>query len=168
MTATAPDLIEPFVGWRVWRTRVGVDRVWLRSMYFEQEWPGRRPAFADCSEDRAHVAPETEGCKCGLHAARTLAGASCYLPERLRGFRENEPVPTVATTNLVFGQVKLWGRVIEHDLGWRAQYAYPLRLYVPATYKGAEGLEARQARVLLADLYDVDVEIVRRADLVEA
>jgi hypothetical protein len=29
------------------------------------------------------------------------------------------------------GEVLLWGMVLEHDLGWRAQYAYPKNFLVP-------------------------------------
>jgi hypothetical protein len=31
---------------------------------------------------------------------------------------------------LCFGQLALWGKCIEHTKGWRAQYAYPLRLWI--------------------------------------
>ena len=31
---------------------------------------------------------------------------------------------------LVVGQIAQWGRVIQHERGWRAQYAYPTHLYV--------------------------------------
>jgi hypothetical protein len=30
---------------------------------------------------------------------------------------------------LVLGEVRLWGRVFEHQLGWRAEWAYPVGLY---------------------------------------
>jgi hypothetical protein len=32
----------------------------------------------------------------------------------------------------VFGQVSLWGRVVECEQGWRGQHGYPAALYVPA------------------------------------
>jgi hypothetical protein len=30
-----------------------------------------------------------------------------------------------------FGQVALWGRVVEHEHGYRGQFAYPVRLWLP-------------------------------------
>jgi len=29
----------------------------------------------------------------------------------------------------VLGEVRLWGRVFEHQLGWRAEWAYPVGLF---------------------------------------
>ena len=34
-------------------------------------------------------------------------------------------------SSMIFGAVHLWGRVIEHRSGYRAQYAYPALLCVP-------------------------------------
>jgi hypothetical protein len=31
----------------------------------------------------------------------------------------------------IHGQVNLWGTVVEHELGWRAQFAYPKSLFLP-------------------------------------
>src|SRR5262249_19967822 len=33
--------------------------------------------------------------------------------------------------DFIFGEVYLWGVVVEHELGWRAQYAYPKSLVLP-------------------------------------
>lgn len=40
-------------------------------------------------------------------------------------------------TCVVTGRVALWGRVIEHERGYRAQYAYPFELFLPGTRKPA-------------------------------
>ena len=47
----------------------------------------------------------------------------------------------------VAGRVALWGRVIEHDHGYRAQYGYPLALWLAPT-PGATS--ARTVRALAA------------------
>ena len=52
-----------------------------------------------------------EGCKCGIYAANETAVALKYSKD-------------------VLGRVSLWGHVVEHEQGWRAQYAYPDELYV--------------------------------------
>ena len=31
----------------------------------------------------------------------------------------------------IHGEVYLWGTVVEHELGWRAQFAYPKTLFLP-------------------------------------
>jgi hypothetical protein len=31
----------------------------------------------------------------------------------------------------IHGEVYLWGTVVEHKLGWRAQFAYPKSLFLP-------------------------------------
>jgi hypothetical protein len=62
-----------------------------------------------CRIGRMHEAPEID-CTCGLHGT--------HEPDLLR--RTKSPS--------VLGRVALWGRVIEHELGFRAQFGYPQRL----------------------------------------
>jgi hypothetical protein len=59
-------------------------------------------------------------------------------------------VPEVGFDSSAWGQVSLWGRVIEHERGYRAQYAYPYAITV-------QSLDERVARVI-RDGYAVDVE----------
>jgi hypothetical protein len=51
-----------------------------------------------------------EGCTCGLYAVEE--------PELLRAARDPA----------VIGTVDMWGRVMEHERGYRAEFAYPQRL----------------------------------------
>jgi len=37
----------------------------------------------------------------------------------------------------IYGEVYLWGRVVEHPAGWRAQFAYPKTLKLPIGFGGA-------------------------------
>jgi len=71
---------------------------------------------------RRHDAPRADH-RCGVYAFRTRAAAEDLLrrcaPARLAGCR---PV--------ALGAVSLWGRVIPHREGWRAQFAYPYELFV--------------------------------------
>lgn len=62
---------------------------------------------------------------------------------------------------IVVGQVHLWGRVIEHEHGWRAQYAYPYELFVKPTlddlFATADANEqARRVAAQLRATYLVD------------
>ena len=53
-------------------------------------------------------------CTCGVYAAKSL--------EHLRamGYWRYG----------IYGEVNLWGIVVEHELGWRAQFAYPKALFL--------------------------------------
>jgi hypothetical protein len=120
---TVPDFISPVVGYRVWQW----DATGLRSLNGEK-WVAHQPLSAVC---RADVCGSIAGvsksrhnpvelpslsCTCGVYAARTM--------EHLRqcGYRKLA----------VHGEVFLWGTVVEHERGWRAQFAYPKTLFLAA------------------------------------
>jgi len=103
---------EPILAWRAWTLsgRRDGSRLRLRPIVGSRRpWPPFHPARAVCARPRGHHAPDP-ACTCGLHATRT--------PDLLRRTRDPAVVGTVA----------LWGRVIEHEHGYRAEFAYPQRL----------------------------------------
>jgi preprotein translocase subunit YajC len=118
-----PDYISPVVGYRVWQW----DAVGLKSLNGEL-WVPSQPLSAICRADRSgsiaglskstHNAAELPffKCTCGVYAAKTT--------EHLRqcGY----------TRFGVHGEVYLWGTVVEHERGWRAQFAYPKALFLAA------------------------------------
>jgi hypothetical protein len=127
----APDLAEPLLGWRLWRLseRPG-GTVALVSVVRRVEWPTRRELDATClgpqwtwrpRRRREHRAPE-QRCRCGIYAAAGVEQALTYL-EVCRGVARRRPPAAL-------GVVKLWGRVLECERGWRGTHAYPARLYV--------------------------------------
>lgn len=63
---------------------------------------------------RAWRCPHAD-CTCGVYAAKNL--------EHLRQIGY--------TQRGIHGEVYLWGTVVEHKLGWRAQFAYPKSLFLP-------------------------------------
>jgi len=118
-----PDVFldEPIIGWRVWNLSedrtgpllhpagAGVDA-----------WQPGRCVEARCGvpslltgRRNPHPAPDLR-CQCGIHASRSLAS---FEPSRPAW----PPTP-------VIGTVAIWGRIVEHERGWRAQFAYPGRL----------------------------------------
>jgi hypothetical protein len=103
---------EPIVAWRAWSLtgRRDATGLLLRPVSGRSRpWPPGRPAHATCRLARFHVAPHAD-CTCGLHGTHGV--------DRLR--RTKCPA--------VLGRVALWGRVIEHELGYRAAFGYPQRL----------------------------------------
>ncbi len=120
---TAPDGLEPLVGWRIWDV-VDLDgSLRLCSLAFWSIWIPRRPALAVCRRtliDRRagipdHDAP-AERCTCGIYATTTPRGAVSFA----RQFTRRRD-----TVQRVLGRVALWGAVVESELGWRGAHAYP-------------------------------------------
>lgn len=128
-----PDFIEPLVGWRVWK-------VWrpsaksescpgLTGIILNTPWSPRRKISADHNFDLAAKCRGLleSGCSCGVYAFREPDDAFCYamkVRDRLLGI----------TNEVALGEVSLWGRVIECERGYRAQYAYPRHIYLPASF----------------------------------
>lgn len=114
-----PDYVMPVFGYRVWRWNA----MGLNSLNGAPWLPGR-PLEAGCRRtvlrtnldiaDDAHKTPHSD-CTCGVYAVKSL--------EHLRqiGYERRG----------IYGEVYLWGTVVEHKLGWRAQFAYPKSLFLP-------------------------------------
>ena len=113
LVAPGPGLLtEPIVAWRTWTLAGSADGrdVRLLPLFGERRpWPARSPVHASCSRRGRHAVPGLD-CSCGLYATHGL--------DALR--RSRDPA--------VLGTVALWGRVVEHAAGFRAEYAYPQRL----------------------------------------
>ena len=148
---SAPEYAGALIGWRVWCVVHDGGELRLGSVIQDDVWPAGAAFVARCRaheppanrlllrEPEAHVAP-ADGCTCGIYAAREPAAAWTYLRGR------DEP-HTVAR---VIGRVMLWGRVVEHEDGWRAERAYPLDVYT-----GDRGLQRRLEWLLDAPRTDL-------------
>lgn len=128
----------------------------LVSAYSPAGWPGRAPIVASCYETQAaHAAPD-EWCACGVYACEEPGAALFY------AHRSGAPV---------VGTARLWGRVVQHDAGWRAEKAYPDRLYVPREVFDAhtEDVAAHLGHrygvpaLVIDELHYVDVSAAREA-----
>jgi len=108
---SAPDLIEPIVGFRQWRLNGPI----LSSLFSDVRWP-RTELRARCAvggHDRESAPANT--CSCGIYA---------YY----------DPCPrtaSAATPDLVGGVVVVWGRVELHATGLRAEHARVVALELP-------------------------------------
>jgi hypothetical protein len=108
-----PLSVEPVLGWRVWRLVRRDDCLTLLAVMRSDEWPAREAARARCHAHPGTPAP-SGSCSCGLYAATS--------PEALAASQ----VFTDATS--VVGAVAMWGTVVEHTRGARAENSYPARL----------------------------------------
>jgi hypothetical protein len=120
-------MADPIVGWRIWEIEESKDeRYVLAAATARATWLPRVRAEAHChTTGGEHTAPDAK-CTCGLYAAKTLVG----LLEL--GYAERATRPSTNTI-VAIGEVNLWGRIIETERGYRAQYAYPKRLYFDFT-----------------------------------
>jgi hypothetical protein len=138
---------EVLVGWRVWRVARPIDReatalelaaallaaerrgdfgsvedlfrLRLRSLTEPTFWPVGSRLEASChAAAQEHEAP-CVGCECGIWAFRSSAAVEATVA----AYR-------YCGTPIAFGRVALWGRVIEHERGWRGALAAPLDLFV--------------------------------------
>jgi hypothetical protein len=143
---------EPVVGWRCWF--VLPHELALRPIYRRGlAWRPGEAQEAVCPNDPHE--PPAEGCKCGFWT-------TCH-PMLLQevGWVHHPPEGTPKLPGvLVVGEVALWGKVIQHERGWRGQYAYPRHLYAFTDDAAiAEGLRERY-RVPVA--YGAEAERLRR------
>jgi len=119
---SVPDYISPIVGYRVWT----LSTMGLKSLCGEQWHPAQSlaarcrasavvgPVVGRSEAADAHDAPQ-EKCTCGIYAIKTLHHF------RSAGFERFG----------VCGEVFLWGKVVEHEHGYRAQFAYPKNFVLP-------------------------------------
>jgi hypothetical protein len=105
-----PDRVGYEIGWRAWL--IDERELLLVSVAHTTTWVPRQRLEATCS--RRHKAPE-QSCACGIYAARTLGHL------RTQGYHAHG----------VLGEVKLWGTIVEATSGFRAEFAYPSRLFLP-------------------------------------
>jgi len=140
--------VEPIRGWRVWKVAYGC----LYSTVFGTLWPERTRLEARCGLGGrstpgglrgVHDAP-SRGCDCGIYALKSHADALVLARQ----------ITTAAL--LAVGRVSLWGRVVETERGYRAQFAYIYDL----TLLGATDAEASEIR----NRYAVDVLVEPSAD----
>src|SRR3990172_5594590 len=116
-----PDLIEPVIGWRRW-TLIPHTPTEPRLAPFGGElsgWPAGVATVAVCPRDlpvEPHDPPGV-GCACGLYAHKTI--------EQLWAGH----APRLGDGDWAWGTVALWGRVLEYETGYRAEYGYPQHLW---------------------------------------
>jgi hypothetical protein len=109
-----PDYVSPVVAYRAWR----LGPYGLTSLNGEF-WHPNQKLQAVCRDSVNLHTPPHGDCSCGIYAAKSFdhLRAIGYAELGVRG-------------EVVRGEVYLWGTVVEHTWGWRAQFAYPKTLVV--------------------------------------
>jgi hypothetical protein len=116
-------LREPIVGWRQWNFMYPHFLANLRqdTIYVPREKIEARCEQEDHSEQQApHLT-----CTCGIYAYKEKP----RLLGEIRITYGRPLAPPVSGLRLVYGEINLWGKVIEHEDGYRAQFGYPKRLW---------------------------------------
>jgi hypothetical protein len=146
---SAEPLAEPIVGFRQWGIRRGslFSGIFVAGRFLPNPaltmvapravpspWPVGEDRVAKCFAIRGHEAPHRE-CRCGYAAYYAL-------PE----------VPDLPAAQAVWGAVVAWGRVVECERGFRAQYARPVALL--RTENRFDRRERKRAAVA-AELYGI-------------
>ena len=148
MTSSA-DYISPIIGCRLWHW----EGAGLRSLNGEP-WRTGEPLEARCrlsefahwrrhrANLRPHDAPHLK-CTCGIYASKSL--------EHLRrpGYQRS----------LIYGKVLLWGTLVEHQRGWRSQYAYPQSFLLPPEVLPVRLMEI-ETRLKTLISYDRDIFVL--------
>lgn len=109
-----PDSIEPIRAFRGWKLLhfTENDSVFLTSTSNGTIWID--------GEMEAKELPTLRN-KSGVYATKDLEDSMIHLQQGIR----QRSIP-----GIVYGEVDLWGKVIEHDTGYRAQYAKISTFYV--------------------------------------
>lgn len=106
-----PDVVTEAVdAWRAWAVVELDGELRLSSLTRPERWDPLTPVAAICRHP-THLRPR-RFCTCGVYAVPR--------PELLAGLG--------SIAGGAIGQVSLWGRVVEHERGLRAQAAYPARI----------------------------------------
>lgn len=128
-----PDYCEPIIGYRCWDVmRTGL----LTSQAIPEPWPPYCVMHAHCrsisgtSESNSHIDERGDWivspvmhCWCGIHAFKLDATAFArHLSD------DNSYGTSRRAQGRAWGSVAMWGKLIEHQDGYRAEFAYPKEL----------------------------------------
>lgn len=148
-----PDYFDPFIAYRVWFAH---PNGLLIGQAHAEPWPPYQPFVARCgwASSQDHIkegqwqAAPVMSCDCGIHVLKTEEQARYRVENSVNsgaglGFSyRHAELPST----LVWGAVKVWGHLIEHEDGYRAEFAYPFSLLC----------EDREIAAKVSQLYGVE------------
>lgn len=140
--------VDAVVGYRAWFPVVHDGLVTLSSISYNVSWEPGKDMRADCVWRAFHKhTPPGRMCDCGIWAYDDL--------ETLRRFSGDAP-------GLVHGEVHLWGDLVRHKTGYRAEFARVASIIEPKTAVGRGSAHHDIAR-RVADRYDVPFVLREKA-----
>lgn len=134
---------EAMLGWRGWHVVADGEGHRLVSWWLNTEWLPRERIESVCDEhgplpDRDH--------DCGIHAFMHKDEALAYIGQKVPFVGYPFVRQVEGRVCVAIGRVSLWGRVVEHERGYRGQYAYPYDIFlIDGTHEIARSLAARYA-----------------------
>lgn len=138
-----PEVVpEAIDAWRAWAVVEVEGELRLSSLTRPERWIPHAPVTAFCRHP-THLRPR-RFCSCGVYALPR--------PELLAGLGQ--------IAGGAIGQVAVWGRVVEHEHGLRAQVAYPARLRLVCASCLVEGV-GRDAEVVGTVRHERGVAVLR-------
>lgn len=109
-----PDYLEPLVGWRAWGNIS--NEGYLKALAGSYYWVPGKPMQCRCQSCGGFTKPTFE---LGVHN-----GAGFYAFKSITQLIEDRAY------GQCIGQVYLWGQIVEHTRGYRAEFAYPKALLI--------------------------------------
>lgn len=172
---TPSFVVGPLRAFRCWRVEWQDGRPVLGSLFHATVWPADGPLRASCEQRpgslvawvRRRFSPKTDrhaapawGCECGIYAISRVEDEDDL--KMSPHICQRGPLDRVLR---VAGVAQLWGRVVQHDRGYRAEYARPLRLLtIPSLVRVRDTEELLEA---VADRYRISL-VTRVEDLARA
>ena len=132
------EVLTPIIAYRGWR--VSGKNLFPLGVFFPNDRPGtknevfvpQKLMVAKCFHIESHSPfwslfsplcrksdekPPTDNCSCGIYAVKNLNNVVVEYRDTWSDFP------------IIFGKVALWGKIIEHEKGYRAEFAYPQVFY---------------------------------------
>lgn len=137
-----PKSKKPLTSWRIWHVEDKAPAR-LKSISYQELWPPMEPIHAKCQgKDREQIDHECPSWhhRCGVYSVKRLMDIQKWATNR----------ESTAGRCFVVGEIEMWGRVLEYRDGYRSEYAYPLRLWVPKDFP-ADGYKAWKTPEELAE-----------------
>lgn len=117
---------EPVQAWRWWRLEGLENRRPILASVFKEEvtWPYLEPMVAEC-----------KGGSCNDGKPSPHAGGQCgiYAVNNGLQFIEREINSAYGGVPSCVGILNMWGRIVVGERGFKSQFAYPSRLFLPTS-----------------------------------
>lgn len=117
-----PDCVMPLTGYRAWQVE-GRSQLLSLAMYIPDTLNPGTATPAICQPfgfQPVHGQSDSPfaECSCGYYSFKTIESLANELTEGIERFR------------YIIGICDVWGKVIEHEYGYRSQYIYPRELWI--------------------------------------